>query len=83
MAVKYHSVNVTVTYYRTIMEVLSHYHKDVIVIELSLVALEVFQSVCRRICVLKAFRRVFFKFLLMAASTVKIIEISGAFTEVM
>ncbi len=35
VTVKYHSVNITVTYYHTIMRVLSQYHKDVIVIELS------------------------------------------------
>ncbi len=44
MTVKYHSVNVTVTYCCTIMNVLSHYHKDMIVIELPYVVLAVFES---------------------------------------
>ncbi len=82
MIVKCHRVNNTVTYYCTIMKVLSHCHEDMIVIELSHVVLAVSKSVCRRTCVLKAFRRVFFIILLMTASTVKIIEISVAFTEV-
>ncbi len=55
MTVQYHSVNISVTYYRSIMKVLSHYRKDVIVIELSHIVLAVFKSVCPRICVLKAF----------------------------
>ncbi len=33
MTVKYRSVNGTGVYYRSIMKVLSHYHKDVIVIQ--------------------------------------------------
>ncbi len=55
MTVKYHSVNVIVTYYRTIMKVFSHYCKYVIVIELSHVVLTVFESVSQKICVLDAF----------------------------
>ncbi len=51
MTVKYHSVNVIVIYYRTIVRVLSHYHKDMIVIEPSHIVLAVFESVCRRISV--------------------------------
>ncbi len=46
------------------------------------IVLSVFESVCREFvfeCILKCI----LKYLLMAASTVKIIEISGAFTEVM
>ncbi len=58
MTVKCHSVNATVTYYHTIMKVLSHYHKEVIVIELLHEVLAVFEPICRRICVLKAFRSV-------------------------
>ncbi len=61
MTVKCHSVNITVIYYRIIMKVLSHYHKDVIVIALSHVVLAVFESVCWRVCVLKAFQSVFFQ----------------------
>ncbi len=81
MTVKYHTVNITVTYYRTIMKVLSHYHKDVIVIKLSYVVSAVFESVCWRICILKAFLKCIFKYLLLAESAKKIIEISAAFTE--
>ncbi len=47
MTVKYHNVNVTVAYYRIIVKVLLHYHKDVVVIELSHVVLPVFESVCQ------------------------------------
>ncbi len=60
MTVKYHSINIIVTSYRIIMNVLSHYHKDMIVIEPSQVVLVIFESVCRRISVLKEFRIVFF-----------------------
>ncbi len=49
MIVKCHNVNVTITYNRTIMKVLSHCHKNVIVIELSHIVLAVFESVCLRI----------------------------------
>ncbi len=45
MTVKYHSVKVTVTYYNTIVKVLSYYHKDVMVIELSHIVSAVFESV--------------------------------------
>ncbi len=45
MTVKYHSVNVTVIYYRIIIKVPSLYHKDVIVIKLSNVLLEIFESI--------------------------------------
>ncbi len=65
------------------MKVLSLYHKDVIVIELSHILLAVFQSVYWRNCILKAFQSVLFNIFINAASAVKIIEISGAFTEVM
>ncbi len=65
------------------MKVLSDYHNDVIVIELSLVVLAVLESVYWRICVFEGISKCIFKYLLMAASTVKIIEISRAFTEVM
>ncbi len=64
MTVKCHSVNVTVIYNHTIMKVFLHYHKDVIVIELSHVVLAVFESVCQKICVLKTFRSVFFNILI-------------------
>ncbi len=55
ITVKYHCVNVVITYYCAIMKILSHYHEDMTVMELSHVVLAVFESVCQRVGVLKAF----------------------------
>ncbi len=82
MTVKYHSVNVTITYYRTIVKVLSHYHKDVIVIELSHIILVVL-SLFVRDFVFEGILKGIFKYLLMAVSRMKISKISDTFTEVM
>ncbi len=63
------------------MKVLSHYHKDVIVIELLHIVLAVFDSVGEFVF-WRHFEVYFLVVLLMAASREKIIVISGAFTEV-
>ncbi len=82
MTVKYR-VNVIVTYYRTIIKVLLHYHKHVIVIELSITSSFGSFWVCLSENVyFESILKGILKYLLIAVATVKIIELRGAFTEV-